>query len=114
VEEQGASVTMQRRGTRRWQEGNRGDLAAGDQDRGGVGDDAEEGVAGVARRGGRRRGGEGVGEVARRGGRRRGRSRRSGEGRPPASERIEWYWGRMGNGGCVVGTGDFWLSPRHP
>jgi hypothetical protein len=98
VEEQGASVTMQRRGTRRWQEGNRGDLAAGDQDRGGVGDDAEEGVAGVARRGGRRR----------------GRSRRSGEGRPPASERIEGYWGRMGNGGCVVGTGDFWLSPRHP
>jgi hypothetical protein len=68
------------RGARRWEEGNRGDLAARDQDRGGISDDAEEGeqvaseigrsrsrwpaereekgVAGVVR--GRRRGREGA------------------------------------------------------
>jgi hypothetical protein len=73
------------RGARRWEEGNRGDLAAGDQDRGGVGDDAEEGVAGVARRGGRRRGGEGIAGVARVAG------EVASERRPPSSESIgEW------------------------
>jgi hypothetical protein len=77
----------------------------GDQDRGGVGDDAEEGVAGVARRGGRRRGGEErraslVSPV-----RWRRRGGRSGEWASPA-ERSEWIWSGRGR------EGEFWLSPQ--